>query len=99
VLGATARSKAVLRAAVDEVLATLPGCDYFPSYEIATQNPLLRDAFGPDQREVREEVVERIMQVFFAGQSGILREGQGAALQGDKGIEVCDEVLLDAARG
>jgi hypothetical protein len=99
VLGATSRSKAVLRAAVDEVIGTLPGCDYFPSYEIATQNPLLREAFGPDQREVREEVVERIMQVFFAGQSAIQREGQGAALPEGNGVEVCDEVLLDAARG
>lgn len=99
VLGATARSKAVLRAAVDEVITLLPGCDYFPSYEIATQNPLLRDAFGPDQREVRGEVVERIMQVFFAGQDGILRDWQGAAAPEDKAIEVCDETLLDAARG
>lgn len=99
VLGATARSKAVLRAAVDEVITLLPGCDYFPSYEIATQNPLMRDAFGPDQREVREEVVETIMQVFFAGQEGILRDGRGAAVPEDKGIEVCDETLLDAARG
>jgi hypothetical protein len=89
----------VLRAAVDEVITLLPGCDYFPSYEIATQNPLMRDAFGPDQREVREVVVETIMQVFFAGQEGILRDGRGAAVPEDKGIEVCDETLLDAARG
>jgi hypothetical protein len=99
VLGATARSKAVLRAAVDEVITLLPGCDYFPSYELATQNPLLRDAFGPDQREVRDDVVERIMQVFFAGQDGILRDWQGTAAPEDKGIELCDETLLDAARG
>lgn len=98
VLGATARSKAVLRAAVDEVVTLVPGCDYFPSYEIATQNPLLRDAFGPDQREVRDEVVETIMRVFFAGQDRILRGGRGAAVQGEKDLEICDEVLLDAAR-
>jgi len=98
VLGATARSKAVLRAAVDEVAGRVPGCDYFPSYEIATQNPLMRDAFGPDQREVRDEVVERIMQVFFAGQAGIARDAARGA-EAEQGIEVCDEALLDAARG
>lgn len=98
VLGATARSKAVLRAAVDEVVGTLEGCDYFPSYEIATQNPMMRDAFAADQREVRDEVVETIMQVFFAGQKGILRDARDGAAPGGAGTEVCDEILLDAMR-
>lgn len=94
VLAATVRSKAVLRAAVDEVCAVHDGCDYFPSYEIATQNPRLRDAFGPDQREVREEVVAAIMDVFFAGQSGLRRQAGVAPLAEDGAVEVCDEVLL-----
>ncbi len=99
VLTATSRSKAVLRAAVDEVVAGAEGCDYFPSYEIATQNPLLRDAFGPDQREVRPEVVEMIMQVFFAAQTGLARRAVAEAEGGAGDLEVCDEVLLDAVRG
>ena len=98
VLGATGRSKAVLRAAVDEVVATLPDCDYFPSYEIATQNPLMRDAFGADQREVRPEVVDLIMRVFFAGQTGLVRLARDGVGPDAAEAEICDEILLDAAR-
>lgn len=97
VLLATVRSKAILRAAVDEVCARHPACDYFPSYEIATQNPLLRDAFGPDQREVRPEVVALIMETFFAAQTG-LRRDTATAPPTDEAAELCDEILLAAAR-
>ncbi|MBN2631596.1 MAG: GSCFA domain-containing protein [Rhodobacteraceae bacterium] len=97
VLLATSRSKAVLRTAVDEILHDQPMCDYFPSYELATQNPTCRDAFAADQREVKDAVVERIMQAFFAAQTGLARQiavkGQGEAAE-----TVCDEVLLDATR-
>ena len=43
-------------------------------------------------------VVERIMPVFFAGQAGIARDAARGA-EAEQGIEVCDEALLDAARG
>lgn len=99
VLAATARGKAVLRAAVDEVCARQEGCDYFPSYEIATMNPVRRDAFGPDGREVRAEVVEEIMQVFFAGQAGLRRRAEPGPVAEEEGTDICDEVLLGAARG
>lgn len=100
VLAATARSKAVLRAAVDEICALHPIADYFPSYEIATQNPRLRDAFGADQREVRPEVVETIMDVFFSAQTGLRRHvaPQGPSAEEAAAAELCDEVLLAAAR-
>lgn len=97
VLLATARSKAVLRAAVEEILHTQPMCDYFPSYEIATQNPTCRDAFAPDQREVKDDVVERIMQAFFAAQTGLNRHDTATG-QADEAETICDELLLDAAR-
>lgn len=98
VLLATARSKAVLRTAVDEVCALHPDCDYFPSWEIATQNPLLRDAFAPDQREVRPEVVALIMEIFFAAHPALTRNvASGAPLSADAAqAELCDEVLLAA---
>ena len=100
VLAATARSKAVLRAAVDEICHLHPSADYFPSYEIATQNPRLRDAFGPDQREVRPEVVETIMDVFFAAQTGLTRRvaAKDPTAEEAAAAELCDEVLLAAAR-
>lgn len=98
VLGATGRGKAVLRAAVDEVCARQEGCDYFPSYEIAMMNPARRDAFGPDGREVRAEVVEEIMRVFFAGQRALRRRVAGEAGPGAEGVDICDEVLLGAVR-
>lgn len=93
VLAATARAKAVLRAAVDEICATHPGCDYFPSYEIATQNPRCRDAFAPDQREVRDEVVATIMDVFFTAQTGLCRSAPKAQAR-DPVADLCDEILL-----
>ena len=98
VLLATARSKATLRAAVDEICALHPDCDYFPSWEIATQNPLLRDAFGPDQREVRPETVALIMDIFFAAHPALTRNAALDAASPDDATqaELCDEVLLAA---
>lgn len=95
VLAATVRSKAVLRTAVDEILQLHEGCDYFPSYEIATASPRLRAAFDADEREVRAEVVDRIMKIFLAAHPGLGRRAIGAA---DDGADtVCEELLLRAA--
>ncbi|MBE2278267.1 MAG: GSCFA domain-containing protein [Rhodobacteraceae bacterium] len=95
VLAATVRSKAVLRTAVDEILHLHEGCDYFPSYEIATANPRCRLAFRDDEREVRDEVVDRIMALFLAAHPGL---GRSAAAAPGAGIDpVCDEWLLNAA--
>jgi hypothetical protein len=58
-----------------------------------------RDAFGPDGREVRAEVVEEIMQVFFAGQAGLRRRAEPGPVAEEEGTDICDEVLLGAARG
>jgi hypothetical protein len=95
VLAATVRSKAVLRAAVDEILHIHGDCDYFPSYEIATANPRMRAAFGADEREVSAEAVGRIMGIFLAAHPALGR------LSGAEGAEVadavCEEVLLRAA--
>lgn len=96
VLAATARSKAVLRAAVDEILLSEEGCDYFPSYEIATANPLCRDAFDAGGREVRDEVVRQIMGVFFAAQPALSRNV--ASDVPEQPDTVCDEILLQAAK-
>jgi len=95
VLAATVRSKAVLRAAVDEILHLHMGCDYFPSYEIATANPRMRAAFAEDEREVRAEAVERIMGIFLDAHPGL---GRMTGADGEDGADaVCEEILLSAA--
>lgn len=52
-------SKAVLRVVSEDIAATIPGVDYFPSYEAVTSAGL--SAFGEDQVHVRPAVVERIV--------------------------------------
>lgn len=96
VLGATQRSKAILRAAVDEILHLHDGCDYFPSYEIVSANPRAREAFLANEREVRPEVVDQIMRLFLGAQTGLSLSSETAvATEVDT---VCDELLLRAVR-
>lgn len=56
---ANAYSKAVLRVAAEEISRTIPGVDYFPSYEAVTSAGLA--GFGEDQVHVRPALVERIV--------------------------------------
>ncbi|MFC7702800.1 GSCFA domain-containing protein [Plastorhodobacter daqingensis] len=95
VLAATTRSKSVLRAAVAEVVDSDSGCDYFPSYELATTHPILRDTFCDDRRSVRPEIVRMIMDMFFAAHPGCARIDIPAGE--DEMDAFCDELLLDAA--
>jgi hypothetical protein len=65
VLVANAYSKAALRAAAEEVVATVPDVSYFPAYEIvfgldANEN------FEPDRRHVSAAAVSRVIAVLFA---------------------------------
>ena len=94
VLVATSRSKAILRAAIEEVSCNFSGCDYFPSYEVITSNPLLREAFQPDKREVTSEAVEAVMQVFFHGHPMVKRS---ITAQVEQEFTNCDELLLGTA--
>lgn len=58
-------SKAILRVAIDEFCrghADDPRLFYFPSYEIVVD--YFRDAFRGDNRHVRDDVVERVMDEF-----------------------------------
>ncbi|MEL7461099.1 MAG: GSCFA domain-containing protein [Pseudomonadota bacterium] len=56
---ANAYSKAVLRVVAEEVAQSVPGVDYFPSYEAVTSAGL--QAFGEDQVHVRPALVDRII--------------------------------------
>ncbi|MEO1239788.1 MAG: GSCFA domain-containing protein [Pseudomonadota bacterium] len=56
---ANAYSKAVLRVVAEEVAQSVPGVDYFPSYEAVTSAGL--QAYGEDQVHVRPAVVDRVI--------------------------------------
>lgn len=103
VLAATARSKAVLRAAADEFAATHADVDYFPSYEIVT-NPAARGRFfRPNLREVTPEGVEVVMNCFLSAHGLATqprpRPAAVAASASEQAEDViCEEILLEAAR-
>lgn len=102
VLVATARSKAVLRAAADEFAATHADVDYFPSYEIVT-NPAARGAFfQPNLREVTAEGVQAVMASFLAAH-GLAPQPKARAMtpadpQDAAEDIICEEILLEAMR-
>jgi hypothetical protein len=60
---ASAVSKAVLRVAIDEVMAEgMEGVFYFPAYEIITAATV--DPFEDDNRHPKPEAIERVMKTF-----------------------------------
>lgn len=102
VLTATARSKAVLRAAADEFVLRHGDVDYFPAYEIVT-NPAARGAFfQPNLREVTAKGVEAVMRCFLSAHglaSGSVAAAVPAPPPQDAAEDViCEEILLDAFR-
>ncbi|MBC2834098.1 GSCFA domain-containing protein [Paragemmobacter straminiformis] len=58
---ATIRSKAILRAACDEIVQEDEGVDYFPSYEIVTSQSARGRFFADNLRDVTEEGVATVM--------------------------------------
>lgn len=106
VLAATTYSKAVLRAAAQEVVEAHDGAFYFPSYEIVTGAPTAARYFAEDMRNVTEEGVAHVMSLFLRHAAGI-EPGEvalGPAADVDatlaaarEWVEVmCDEAMLDA---
>ena len=99
VLPATTYSKAVLRAAAGEFIATTDNTDYFPSFEIVTAPASGGPWFAPNMRRVTSQGVEKVMRIFLAAQG--LIEGAAPDKQTsdfDEGEDdlVCDELLLQA---
>ena len=75
VLVASSASKAILRAAVETLMADDAGIDYFPSYEIIT-NPAARSAFfGPNLRNPTPKGVSVVMGQFLAAQQAAQAAG------------------------
>lgn len=101
VMVATARSKAVLRAAAADYVAACAEADYFPSYEIITQ-PASGAWFAPNLRSVSPAGVARVMSIFLEthGLAAAAPQDSGTVLvlQDDDDADdlVCDELLLQA---
>ncbi len=100
VLVSTTASKAILRAAAEEVARTDPTIWYFPSYEIITGHFGRRSYFEPDLRSVTPEGVDHVMRLFFrhasdAGPAAATAERQVADRESAAFFEiVCDEEML-----
>lgn len=65
VLVSNTYSKAVLRAACDEIIQLHSQCDYFPAFEMITGTHTKGAYFEEDLRTVRAEGVARVMDLFI----------------------------------
>lgn len=65
VLVATTHSKAVLRVAASEIVASEPNIRYFPAYEIITGPQAPFDYYQPDRRDVTDAAVTAAMNAMF----------------------------------
>jgi hypothetical protein len=103
VLAATTYSKAVLRAAAQELAEDLPDVFYFPSYEIITGPQTRGRYFAEDLRNVTEEGVAHVMATFVHHAGGGAREAPPAPPLADPVAArmqafaqvLCDEAALD----
>ncbi len=103
VLAATARSKAVLRAAADEFAHMHADVDYFPAYEIVTSPAARGRFFQPNLREVTAQGVRAVMNAFLTAHGLTAQPQPRAAQVGPSAAElaeelICEEILLEAAR-
>ncbi len=98
VLVSTTLSKAVLRAAADEIVASNAHCEYFPSFEIITGSYTKGAYFENDLRSVKPKGVSHVLRLFlqhFAGGAGSGPEVDRlrADLRATRDI-VCDEEAI-----
>ncbi|RYG98834.1 MAG: GSCFA family protein [Alphaproteobacteria bacterium] len=102
VLVATTRSKAILRAAVDDVISKRADCDYFPSFEIITGAMSGNVFFEKNLRSVTAQGVKAVMNTFFSSHGDVqhadrTQEFSNPEDQSDiKDSVVCEDALLDA---
>jgi hypothetical protein len=105
VLVSNSASKAILRAAADEVVRSRGNIAYFPSYDLVTAAPNAARFYGDDTRRINHFGIDRTMQIFF--DHFTRRDEQAAqgvqALKIDVAAEaqvnsrvVCDEEAIEA---
>jgi hypothetical protein len=80
VLVATSASKAVLRAAVDDVCLTNDHCAYFPSYEICSSPASFGQCLDSDLRNISPRGVMLVMRVFGETFGGVPRGELGRSV-------------------
>ena len=108
VLQATTLSKAVLRAAAGQLAANQQLVDYFPSYEIITNQAARGTFYDANLRSVRSEGVETVMRVFFSehqpADAPIPKKTQAkpsedteTVAEAEEDVQ-CEDALLDAFR-
>lgn len=108
VLVATTYSKAVLRAAAEEVAMSDSLVDYFPSFEIITGSYSRGSYLADDLREVKPEGVEHVMRVFLKHytQGLVVQKGPILASAANPDLInhirssssiVCDEEVIEAS--
>ena len=78
VLPATTYSKSVLRAVAGHLAEHRKGVDYFPSFEIITNQAARGTFFEPNLRSVRNDGVDVVMKTFFANHKNLAGQQEGA---------------------
>jgi hypothetical protein len=106
VLVSNSASKAILRAAADEVVRSRENIAYFPSYDLVTAASNAARFYGDDTRRINTFGIDRTMKIFFDHFTARSAEQRGAvqALQLDVAAEaksnarvVCDEEAIESA--
>ena len=95
VLRATTYSKSVLRAMAEELRQKYPFIDYFPSYEIITNQMAKGTYYQSNGRSINDTGVDAVMHVFFSEHANNKSQLKPAAVS-PQADDQCDEVLLDA---
>ena len=95
VLVATTYSKAVLRAAAQEISKRNALCDYFPSFEIIAGNYNRGAYFESDLRSIKQAGVDHVMRLFMASYSG---EAGVLATSAAKNKSVSEDIRREMAR-
>lgn len=105
VLVSTVASKAILRAAADQVERAHANVGYFPSFEIVTSSASAERYFATDRRSVTEDAVNHVMSVFFEAVADLGSEDRTRLAPEDEGADffsrvgevvqvICDEEAL-----
>jgi len=102
VLNATNYSKSTLRSVAGTLSDTYEDIDYFPSYEIITNQAARGLFYEPNLRTVRDQGIDVVMQTFLSEQ-GLTKDrvtefnnSPVASFASEKSYIQCEEALLEA---